>query len=191
LNEKFNSEELKKKISSNESKLSEFSVHTKFSTLDGISSPLDYVKISEEKEYKALVVTDHNNVQSFPEFWESRSKNKDLKIVYGCEFEMLEESFPDFLLLKDDNEEIFKKPISEITYCIFDVETTGLFSTHDEIIDFGYVIVKGKEILSKNSYLIKPNKDVSEFIYKLTSINREELDQAPLLAEVLPQVKED
>ncbi|WNE41953.1 MAG: DNA polymerase III PolC-type [Mycoplasmataceae bacterium] len=190
-NEKFNSEEFKRKISLNDSKLSEFSVHTKFSTLDGISSPLDYVKISEEKEYKALVVTDHNNVQSFPEFWEARSKNKDLKIVYGCEFEMLEESFPDFLLLKDNIEDIFKKSINEITYCIFDVETTGLFSTHDEIIDFGYVIVKGKEILSKSSYLIKPSKNVSEFIYKLTSIDREELDQAPLLAEVLPQVKED
>lgn len=193
-NRNFDSNLLKKKWDSENLKLIEFSVRTKFSNLDGISSPVDYVKRSYDKNYKSLVVTDHNNVQSFPEFWESRKKNSELKIVYGCEFEMIEENFPPYLSFdknKESHNLAFSKKIEDIVYCAFDLETTGLFSMHDEIIDFGYVIWKNKEIIDQKDYLIKPKKNVPDAIYRITNIDKEELNNALSLEEVLIEVRKN
>ncbi|CAG8540109.1 8779_t:CDS:2 [Paraglomus brasilianum] len=50
---------------------------------------------AQQKNYAALAVTDHYNVQSFPEF--SNHQSNDLKIIYGCEMEMLEDELPPYL----------------------------------------------------------------------------------------------
>lgn len=190
-NDTFNKGSLLRKWNSKNLKLIELSIHTKFSALDGINSPADYFNIYKDKDYKCFAVTDHNSVQSFPEFWEASENDKNLKIVYGCEFEMLEKKFPNFLIIGNKNTRIFEKKIDEITYCIFDLETTGLFSTYDEIIEFGYVIFKNKEIISKKNFLIKPNRYVSDFIYKFTNIDREELNNARSLKDVLFEIRKD
>jgi DNA polymerase-3 subunit alpha (Gram-positive type) len=159
-------------------------VHTKFSTLDGISSPADYAASAQRKNYAALAITDHYNVQSFPEF--SNYQSSDLKIIYGCEMEMLEDDLPPYIF--NHSQEILEKKVNDLTYCVFDLETTGFFSEYNEIIEIGYVIYHRGEIIREKEYLICPEKDIPAEILATwyTSIDPQELKKAPKIKEILP-----
>ena len=167
----------------------ELGVHTKFSTLDGISSPADYVMSAQQKNYAALAVTDHYNVQSFPEF--SNHQSNDLKIIYGCEMEMLEDELPPYLF--NHSPEILEKKANELTYCVFDLETTGFFSEYNEIIEIGYVIYHQGEIIREGEYLICPEKEIPAEILATwyTSIDPQELKKAPKIKEILSTLQRE
>jgi len=95
--------------------------------------------VAQEKGYSVLGITDHYNVQSFPEFWQFRSPN--LKLIYGCEMEMLEDKLPPYIFNRiPQSQKFLEQNIEDSTYCIFDLETTGFFSEYNEIIEIGYVI---------------------------------------------------
>ncbi|CAJ0919119.1 490_t:CDS:10 [Entrophospora sp. SA101] len=132
-------------------------VHTKFSTLDGISSPSDYVASARRKNYATVSVTDYYNVQAFPEF--SKHQEPDLQIIYGCELEMLEDNLPPYIFNHSD--QILKEKVKDLTYCVFDLETTGFFSAYNEIIEIGYVIYHQGEIIREGEYLICPEKEIA------------------------------
>jgi len=157
--------------------------------LDGVSSPIDYVKSAQQKNYAALAVTDHYNVQAFPEF--NKCQKGDLKIVYGCEMEMLEDDLPSYIF--NHSEEILSKKINDLTYCVFDLETTGFFSEYNEIIEIGYVIYQKGEIIREGEYLICPEKQISPEILETwyTEIDPHELKKSPKINEVLPLLKKD
>lgn len=170
-------------------KIFELGIHTKFSTLDGISSPTDYVNNARQKNYAALAVTDHYNVQAFPEF--SDHQKKDLKIIYGCEMEMLEDELPPYIF--NHSEQILKEDLNNFTYCVFDLETTGFFSEYNEIIEIGYTIYRQGEVIKEGEHLICPEKEVSPELLKAwyTSIDPEELKKAPKIKEILPTLIKD
>lgn len=172
-----------------EKKLFELGVHTRFSTLDGINSPAEYVRTAQKKNYAALAVTDHYNVQSFPEF--SKCQKGDLKIIYGCELEMLEDDLPSFIF--NHSEELLTKKINELVYCVFDLETTGFFSQYNEILEIGYVIYRKGEIIREGEYLICPEKQIAPELLAAwyTSIDPQELKNAPKISEVLPLLQKD
>jgi DNA polymerase III subunit alpha, Gram-positive type len=174
-------------------KLFELGVHTKFSTLDGVSSPADYVKNAKEKNYAALAITDHYNVQSFPEF--SQNQTSELQIIYGCELEMLENDLPPYLFNHNSklNRELCLKKITDLTYCVFDLETTGFFSEYNEIIELGYVIWKNGEIQQGKEYLIRPEREIAPEVLAnwYTDIDPQELKKSPKIGEILPHLEKD
>ncbi|RHZ35291.1 exonuclease domain-containing protein [endosymbiont GvMRE of Glomus versiforme] len=176
-----------------ERKLFELGVHTKFSTLDGISSPKDYIENAQQKNYAALAVTDHYNVQSFPEF--SVYQNNDLKIIYGCELEMLEDDLPPYIFNHQGkkNDQLLTTKIPELTYCAFDLETTGFFSTYNEIIEIGYVVYHQGKIIREGEYLICPEKEIAPEILAnwYTDIDPNELKKAPKIKEILPTLRQE
>jgi DNA polymerase III alpha subunit (gram-positive type) len=138
--------------------LFDFSIHTNFSTLDGIGKPTEYLESALEKGYQALAVTDHYNVQSFPEF--SKLQDKGVKIIYGCEVEMIEDELPPYIF--NNCEKVLCEDIKKGKYCFFDVETTGFFSSFNEIIEIGYIITENGEITKEKNFLICPSKEISE-----------------------------
>nr|CAG8571297.1 5365_t:CDS:2 [Entrophospora candida] len=157
-------------------------IHTKFSTLDGISSPSDYVESAKKKGYASLGVTDHYNVQSFPEF--SKHQSSNLKIIYGCELEVLADKLPPYIFNHDSK--ILEEKIGELTYCVFDLETTGFFSSYNEIIEIGYVIYKKGEIIllpERKSYSLEKLSHVPGR-EKVVQAHRA-LEDSKLLAELL------
>lgn len=80
--------------------------------------------------------------------------------------------------------------ISTSNYFVIDLETTGLSTEWDEIIELGaYKISDGKIVDSFNS-LVKPSEPVSEFITKLTGITNDMLKTAPKLSKILPSYLE-
>lgn len=71
-------------------------------------------------------------------------------------------------------------------YIVFDIETTGLDSSYDEVIEIGAIKVKNNKIVSKFNSLVKPKNEMDEYITELTGITNEMVKDAPTIEEILP-----
>ncbi len=145
----------------------ELHVHTKMSALDGIGELSEYLEYANHWKHKAIAITDHQNVHIFPECDQLAKKYPEIKIIFGCEFEFLDE-LP-YVITGN-----LKGLISSKKLLFFDIETTGLSSYFDEIIEFAGVLVKNGIVLGQKSFLIKSKKKVPEEIYQFTNISEQE-----------------
>lgn len=73
-------------------------------------------------------------------------------------------------------------------YVVFDLETTGLSPSKNEIIEIGALLVdEDGRIINTYSKLVKPVKDISPFITKLTGISNEMVKDADSIEKLLPE----
>ena len=72
-------------------------------------------------------------------------------------------------------------------YTVIDLETTGLSSSYDEIIECAALRVRGGEIVDKFQSLVCPSFPVCDFIVQLTGITNEMLDGCSKIETVLPE----
>ena len=85
------------------------------SQMDGVSSATSLIKRAAGWGMKAIAITDHGVVQSFPEA-NNACKGLDIKVIYGVEAYLVNDlGIEDSEALKDSE-----------TYVVFDIETTGL-----------------------------------------------------------------
>lgn len=70
-------------------------------------------------------------------------------------------------------------------YCVIDIETTGLNSKYDEIIELSAIKVQNGKVCDTYTQLVRPIKGVNNFIAKLTGINNDMLKDAPLIKDVI------
>ena len=70
---------------------------------------------------------------------------------------------------------------------ILDLETTGSQPVEDDIIEIGALKTIDGEIVSTFSELVKPRKEIPEYVEGLTGINKGMLVNAPYIEEVLPR----
>jgi DNA polymerase-3 subunit epsilon len=75
--------------------------------------------------------------------------------------------------------------LSEVTFCVVDLETTGSAET-DAITEFGAVKVRGGEVLGEFQTLVNPRSHIPPLIAVLTGITNHMVAQAPTLGQVLP-----
>jgi DNA polymerase-3 subunit epsilon len=75
--------------------------------------------------------------------------------------------------------------LSEVTFCVVDLETTGGAET-DTITEFGAVKVRGGEVLGEFQTLVNPRTHIPPLIAVLTGITNQMVAEAPTLAQVLP-----
>ncbi len=156
----------------------ELHLHTNMSQMDGLISPAELVKTAVSWGHRAIAVTDHGNVQSYPEVMLALEKSgSDLKILYGIEAYYVNDTercvfgnvFPSF-----DDEMV-----------AFDIETTGLSKNDCRIIEIGAVKIKGGEIVDKMDIFVDPECHIPEEITELTSITDEMVAGAPREAEAV------
>ena len=82
-------------------------------------------------------------------------------------------------------------PISfDEEYVAFDLETTGLSSLHDTIIEIGAAIMKGNEVLSTFQTFVDPHQPLQPKIVDLTGINDQMLAGQPDISEAMPKFLE-
>ena len=160
----------------------ELHCHTKMSDMDGVSEVKDIVKRAKKWGHKAIAITDHGDVQAFPDANHAISPDDDFKIIYGVE-----------AYLVDDLKDIItnsKRQSLDDTYVVFDLETTGFSPEKDKIIEIGAVKVSGGTITERFSTFVNPEVPIPFRIEELTSIKDDMVIDAPKIEEILPKFME-
>ena len=164
----------------------ELHCHTKMSDMDGVTDAKALVKRAYEWGHKAIAITDHGVVQSFPEAnhcfdaWGGCvPKDSDFKVLYGME-----------AYLVDDEKGMVtngKGQRLDGSFVVFDIETTGFSPLTCKIIEIGAVRVENGEITDRFSTFVNPKVPIPFRIEQLTSINDGMVMGAPPIEEVLPE----
>jgi DNA polymerase-3 subunit epsilon len=81
-------------------------------------------------------------------------------------------------------------PLSEVTFVVVDLETTGGSPASSAITEIGAVKVRGGELLGEFQTLVNPGMSVPPFIAVLTGITDSMVATAPGLSAVLPMFLE-
>lgn len=140
----------------------ELHLHTKMSTMDGVSNIEDYIKLAAHMQHKAIAVTDHGVVQAFPSA-QKAAKSSNIKMLYGSE-----------LYVVDDEVNAIRNAcdleLNKATYVVFDFETTGLSARYDDIIEFGAVRFSHGVIEKTIDLFIDIKRPLSAKIKNLTGI---------------------
>lgn len=165
-----------------EEKRVELHLHTQMSAMDSVVEVDKVIKRAADWGHKAIAITDHGVAHAFPDAYHAGKKH-GIKILYGIE-----------AYLVDDGELIIINPceasIDEAVYTVFDLETTGLNKTKDEIIEIGAVKIKSGEIIDKYNTFIKPGVKIPEFITNLTGITDNMVVDAPEITKVMTEFLE-
>jgi DNA polymerase-3 subunit epsilon len=75
-----------------------------------------------------------------------------------------------------------------LSFCVFDLETTGGNHLNDKIIEIGLVKIEHLKIVEQKSFLIQPEKQIPDFIQKLTNIKESDVDNAPIIEDVIDEI---
>ncbi|MEV4244712.1 DEDD exonuclease domain-containing protein [Streptosporangium canum] len=81
-------------------------------------------------------------------------------------------------------------PLSQITFVVFDLETTGVSAGEHAITEIGAVKVRGGEVLGEFGTLVDPGSPIPPFISVLTGITDTMVAAAPKIESVLPSFLE-
>ncbi len=160
----------------------ELHCHTKMSDMDGVSDVKDIVKRAMKWGHKAIAITDHGDVQAFPDANHTVEGNEDFKVIYGVEAYLVDD-------LKDIVTDSRNQSL-EADYVVFDLETTGFSPENNRIIEIGAVKVQGGKITDKFSTFVNPQVPIPFRIEQLTSINDSMVIDAPPIEQILPQFME-
>ncbi len=166
----------------------ELHLHTAMSNMDALTNTKDAVKQAAAWGHRAIAITDHGVAQSFPDALHAVERglkaagtDEDIKILYGCEG----------YYVNDVDDRIAVHGQQDITfdqeYVAFDLETTGLSSRSDSIIEIGAVIMKNGKEVDRFQTFVDPERTLDRKIVELTGITDEMLKGAPKIEEVLPK----
>ena len=171
-----------KKEDAAEEKMVELHAHTKMSEMVGVTDVEDIIKRAKEYGHKAIAITDYSVVHSYPAAFKTAKKfstdEEKMKAIFGCEMYMIDDEAPMVTNPKD-------KKIDDEEFVVFDIETTGLNSHTNEIIEIGAVKIKAGRIVDRYSQLINPGRPIPYHITEITSITDEQVANEPKIDEVI------
>ena len=165
----------------------ELHLHTTMSNMDALTDTAAAVKQAAAWGHKAIAITDHGVAQSFPDAMKAASKAKvagtdqNIKILYGCEGYYVND-VDDRIVVHGEQDITFDQE-----FVAFDLETTGLSSRSDRIIEIGAVVLKNGEEVDRFQTFVDPERPLERKIVELTGITDEMLVGAPKIEEVLPK----
>ncbi|MBQ6645455.1 MAG: PHP domain-containing protein, partial [Clostridia bacterium] len=160
----------------------ELHLHTTMSAMDACASPTDLINQAAAWGHKAIAITDHGVVQAFPEAF-GAAKKAGIKLIPGCEAYLIEDS-PEIVARADD------RLLTETSFVVLDVETTGLNTHADRITEIGAVRIENGKEVARFSQLIDPEIPVPEKVTELTGITNAMLRGQPTIHEVIRKFDE-
>ena len=157
----------------------ELHCHTKMSDMDGVSDVKDIVKRAMKWGHKAIAITDHGDVQAFPDANHTVPSDSDFKVIYGVEAYLVDDLKG--MVTDSQNQDL------DADYVVFDLETTGFSPETNRIIEIGAAKVQNGKIVDKFSTFVNPQVPIPFRIEQLTSINDSMVIDAPVIADILPE----
>ncbi|MBR5295427.1 MAG: PHP domain-containing protein, partial [Clostridia bacterium] len=154
-----------------EEKRIELHLHTKMSTMDATIEPKDIVKLAHSWGHRAVAITDHGNLQGFPDAMLTAEK-LGMKVIYGMEGYFVDDTAR---ALFGEAHGDFK----DTEFVIFDIETTGLSPLSCQITEIGAVLYKNGEVIDRFSTFVDPGEPIPQNIVELTGITDEMVQGAP------------
>ena len=160
----------------------EFHAHTNMSTMDALPEVEEIVGTAAKWGHKAVAITDHGNVQSFPHGYKA-AKKAGIQLIYGMEANIVEDRVP---IVYNEVE----MDLSETTYVVFDVETTGLSAIYNDLIQVAASKMYKGNIIAEFDEFINPGHPLSAFTTELTGITDDHVKNAKPLIQVLKEFQE-
>lgn len=162
----------------------ELHMHTKMSAMDAMTSATDLIKRAMSWGMKSIAITDHGVVQAFPEAYHLLGRdNPEMKVIYGVE-----------AYLVPDKEKSVKNPrgqvLNDATYCVLDLETTGISITTEKITEVGIMKVKNGEVIDEFEIFVNPEKPIPQRVVEVTNITDEMVKDAETIDKVFPKILE-
>ncbi|MBR5219077.1 MAG: PHP domain-containing protein, partial [Clostridia bacterium] len=153
----------------------ELHMHSKMSTMDGMTDVKDLIKTAISWGHKAIAVTDHGNVQAFPDAMHTAGDK--IKVIYGVEC----------YLVNDATNVVTGLTSASLDdeFVVFDMETTGLTAGKDVITEIGAVKIKNREITDRFQTFVNPERPIPPRITELTGITDDMVANAPSQEEAL------
>ncbi len=156
----------------------ELHLHTTLSANDALCNPADVVATATRWGMPAIAVTDHGNVQAFPEIMNAIEKSKSpVKPLYGMEGYLVDDTARAVYGYETDGENDVS--FNEGTFTVFDIETTGLSPATCAITEIGAVRFCGGKVVDEFDTFVDPETHIPENITELTGITDEMVAGAP------------
>jgi len=167
----------------------ELHLHTTMSNMDALTPTFDAIKQAAAWGHRAIAITDHGCCQSFTDAlhcveWKKpkvAGTDELIKVLHGCEGYYVND-VDDRIVVHGQQNMGFDEE-----FVAFDLETTGLSSRSDRIIEIGAVILKNGKEVDRFQTFVDPERPLDKKIVDLTGITDEMLVGAPRIEEVLPK----
>lgn len=161
----------------------ELHMHTQMSQMDAMTSAEDLLKRAVKWGMKSIAITDHGVVQAFPEAHKYLEKaHPDLKVIYGVEAYLTPDTVSCISFSKGQN--------LDTTYCVLDLETTGLSFRTEKITEVGIMKVKNGEVIDEFSCFVNPEKPIPQKVVEVTNITDDMVKDAETIDKVFPKILE-
>ena len=172
-----------KRMDNAKEKRVELHMHTQMSQMDGITACQDLIKRAMSWGMKSIAITDHGVVQSFPDAHKLLGRdNPDMKVIYGVEAYLVPDKTPIVAYPKDQD--------IDTTYCVLDLETTGLSFRTEKITEIGIMKIKNGEVIDSFETFVNPEKPIPYEVVEVTKITDDMVKDAPTIKEIFPKVLE-
>ena len=158
-------------------------MHTKMSQMDGITSCTNLLKRAVDWGWKAIAITDHGVVQSFPEAHKFlEATGADLKVLYGVEA----------YFVRDNEGSVTrsKGQFLDTEYCVLDLETTGFSPITEKITEIGMMKIKNGEVIDEFECFVNPEKPIPQRVIDVTHITDDMVKDAETIDKIIPKIIE-
>jgi DNA polymerase III subunit alpha, Gram-positive type len=159
----------------------ELHMHTQMSQMDAMTGAKDLIKRAMSWGMKAIAITDHGVVQSFPEAHKLVGRNNpDMKVIYGVEAYLAPDKKPAVTNPKGQS--------LDTTYCVLDLETTGFSAATEKITEIGIMKFEGGKVVDTFSCFVNPEKPIPAKVVEVTNITDDMVRDAETIDTVFPKI---